>query len=149
METIIQKALKLLLDKFGAEYDCVMVAEENGHYRASIETPEASKLIGKNGSLLSAIQTILKVILWNQQEEKVFVTVDVDNYRGQQEDRVYEKVQKTIDLMREQNLSEIKLYPMRPYLRRLVHVWVANNFNDLQTDSVGEGPNRAVRIFHK
>jgi len=149
METIIQKALKLLLDKFDAEYDCVMVAEENGHYRASIETPEPSKLIGKNGSLLSAIQTILKVVLWNQQEEKVFVTVDVDNYRGQQEDRAYEKVQKTIDLMREQNLSEIKLHPMRPYQRRLIHVWVANNFSDLQTDSVGEGPQRAVRIFHK
>ncbi len=126
-----------------------MIAEENGHYRASVETPEPSHLIGKNGSLLSAIQTILKVILWQQQEEKIFVTVDVDNYRGQQEDRVYEKAQKIIDLMREQNLSEIKLHPMSPYTRRLVHVWVANNFNDLSTDSVGEGAQRSVRVFYK
>ncbi len=31
METIIQKTLRTLLDKFGAEYLCVTVGEEAGH----------------------------------------------------------------------------------------------------------------------
>ncbi|MCF7830719.1 KH domain-containing protein [Candidatus Gracilibacteria bacterium] len=149
METIIQKALRLLLDKYGANYDCVTVIEENGHYRASIETPESARLIGRNGTVLNALQILLKNILWHQNEEKVFVTIDVDGYRQEQYDRVYSKVGKTIDLMKERNLSEIKLEPMRPFIRRLVHLWIADNYPDLSTDSVGEGRDRAVRVHYK
>jgi len=149
METIIQKALKILLDKYGANYDCVTVVEENGHYRANIETPDTAKIIGRNGSILNAIQTILKNILWTQNEEKVFVTIDIDGYRQEQYDRVYDRVEKTIELMKDRNLSEVKLDPMRPFTRRLVHLWIAEKFPELTTDSVGEGDDRAVRIHYK
>ncbi|MCF7812151.1 KH domain-containing protein [Candidatus Gracilibacteria bacterium] len=149
METIIQKALKLLLDKYGAPYDCVTVVEENSHYRASIETPDPARLIGRNGTLLNALQIILKNILWKQNEEKAFVTLDVDGYRQDQYERIYQKVESSIDMMKERNLSEIKLNPMKPFLRRLVHLWVAENYPELTTDSVGEGRQRAVRIHYK
>jgi predicted RNA-binding protein Jag len=76
METIIQKALKILLDKYGAQYDCVTILEESGHYRANIETPEPARLIGRNGAILSALQLVLKNILWSQNEEKAFVTFE-------------------------------------------------------------------------
>ncbi len=149
METIIQKALRLLLDKYGASYDCITVIEENGHYRASIETPDTAKLIGRNGAILNALQVVLKNVLWHQSEEKVFVTIDIDGYRQEQYDRVYSKVGQTIELMKERNLSEIKLDPMRPFIRRLVHLWIAEKYPDLTTDSVGEGLDRAVRVHHK
>ncbi|MBT3348920.1 KH domain-containing protein [bacterium] len=149
METIIQKTLKLLLDKFEATYSVVTVTEENGHYRANIETDNAARLIGRNGQSLNALQILLKNILWSQNEEKIFVTVDVDNYRQDQESKVMQKVERTLELMRERNLSEIKLNPMSPYFRRLVHVWIANNFPEMTTDSIGEGEQRAVKVFYK
>ncbi|MCF7917506.1 KH domain-containing protein [Candidatus Gracilibacteria bacterium] len=149
METIIQKALKLLLDKYGVSYDCVTVAEESGHYRASIETSDPARLIGRNGTLLNALQIILKNMLWSQNEEKVFVTLDIDGYRQEQYDRIYDKVRRTIEMMKERNLNDIKLNPMKPFLRRLVHLWVAENYPELTTDSVGEGLDRAVRIHYK
>lgn len=149
METIIQKAIKLLLDKFGTDYDCVTIREEAGHYRANIECSNPARLIGKNGETLHAIQTLLKNILYAQSEENLFVTVDVDNYRKDQEDRMTGKAQKFIDMMKERNLSEIKLPPMSPYFRRVVHLWVLNTFPELQTDSVGEGRDRAIRVFYK
>ena len=149
METIIQKALKLLLDKFGTDYDCVTVTEENGHYRANIECPTPARLIGKNGETLSAIQTLLKNILFTQNKENLFVSVDVDNYRKDQEDRIIAKAQKFIDMMKERNLAEVKLPPSNPYFRRIVHTWILNNFPELQSDSIGEGPDRAVRVFYR
>ncbi len=149
METIIQKALKLLLDKFGTEYDCVTVTEDNGHYRANIECPTPARLIGKNGETLSAIQTLLKNMLFAQNKENLFVSVDVDHYRKTQEERVIQKAEKFIDMMKDRNLAEIKLPPMSPYFRRIVHMWVLNNFPELQSDSVGEGKARAVRVFYK
>lgn len=149
METIIQKALKILLDKFGADYDCVTVTEESGHYRANIETPDAGRLIGKNGAILNALQILLKNILFHQNAEKLFVTVDVDNYRKDQDEKMLTRVRNTIEMMKEQNLGEIKLNPMKPYLRRLVHLWIANNYPELTTDSEGEGQYRAVKIIYR
>ncbi len=149
METIIQKTLRTLLDKFGAEYLCVTVAEEAGHYRATIETDEASRLIGRSGQTLNALQILLKNILWSQNGEKVFVTVDVDGYRKEQEEKVLAKVRHTIELMKERNLSEIKLHPMSPYFRRVVHVWIAAEYPEMTTDSIGEGDQRAIKVLYK
>lgn len=149
METIIQKALKILLDKYGAQYDCVTVLEENGHYRASIETPEPAKLIGRNGAVLSALQLILKNILWSKNEEKAFVTLDIDGYKQDQYEKIYARVKRSIEMMKERGLSEIKLSPMKPFIRRLVHLWIAENYPDLTTDSVGEGLSRAIQVRYK
>ena len=149
METIIQKALKLLLDKFGSEYDCVTISEEQGHYRANIECPTPARLIGKNGEIISALQVLLKNVMYTQNKENTFVTVDVDNYRKDQENRMVAKAQNFIENMKDQNLAEIKLPPMTPYFRRVVHLWVLNNYPELNTDSVGEGRARAVKVFYK
>jgi spoIIIJ-associated protein len=149
METIIQKALKILLDKYGVEYDCVRIEEDNDHYYAIIETADPSRLIGRNGTTLNALQTVLKNILWSQSEEKIFVTLDIDGYRRSQYDKTYEKIRKSIELMKDRNLSEMTLYPMKPFLRRLVHLWIAKNYPDLTTNSVGEGAQRSIRIYYK
>ncbi len=149
METIIQKALRILLDKFGASYDCITVQEEGGHYRANIETDDAGRLIGKNGATLQSLQTLLKNILWEQNAEKVFVSIDVDNYRKQQEEKLLEKVKRYIDMMKEKNLSETKLPPMSAYFRRIVHSWISANNPELSSDSEGEGADRAIRVFYK
>ena len=149
MESIIQKALKLLLDKFGAEYTVVTVLEENGHYRANIEADIPARLIGKNGETLAAIQTLLKNILFAQNHENLFVSVDIDGYRKAQEDKMIAKAQKFIDTMKEQNLAEIKLPPMSAFFRRVIHMWILNTFPELTSDSVGEGRDRAIRVFYK
>jgi len=149
METIIQNILKLLLDKFDAEYDQVTVSEEDGHYRASIHTAYPARLIGKGGENLGALQTLLKNILWVQNGQNTFVSVDIDNYRKNQEERIIAKVKKFIDIMNEQNLAEIKLPPMPAFFRRLIHLWVVNNHPELSTESIGEGKTRSVRLFHK
>lgn len=149
METIIQQTLKRLLDAYGADYTIVSVVEKNGHYTANIETDTPAVLIGKNGSVISALQILLKSMLFNSAGEKAFVTVDVDGYREAQHQKLYDRVTGYINMMQEQNLGEIKLRPMRPGTRRLVHLWIAETHPELTSDSVGEGMDRAVRIFYK
>ena len=148
METIIQKALKILLDKFGATYDCVTVIEESGHYRANIETDDAARLIGRNGAVLNSLQILLKNILWEQNSERIFVSIDVDGYRQAQEESLIQRVGNSISEMQDQNLSETKLPPMSPYFRRVIHLWISKNHPELATESIGNGEDRAVRIFH-
>jgi predicted RNA-binding protein Jag len=149
METIIQKILKLLLDKFGAEYDVITIHEENGHYRANVETSTAGSLIGKNGIILNSLEHFFKEVLYKQSDEKVFVTLDVDNYKKEKQDKVLGKVQQRIDYMKDTNVGEMKLWPMHPGLRRIVHLWVATSYPELTTDSVGDGSNRSIRVLYK
>lgn len=149
METIIQKALKIILDKYGVEYDCIRLEEDNEHYYATIETPDPSHLIGRGGGSINALQTVLKNILWAQNEEKVYVTIDVDGYRKDQYEKIYQKVRRSIEMMQERNLPEMTLYPMKPFVRRLVHLWINKNYPELATHSVGEGDKRSIRISYK
>lgn len=149
MESIIQKALKRLLDEFGTSYDCVTVSEDSGHYRANVETSNPARLIGKNGTTLSAIQTLLKALMWSQNSETVLVTVDVDNYLKQQEDKKIEVAKRYIGIMQDKNLAEIKLPPMRALFRRAIHLWIMSERPELTTESVGEGRDRAVQICYK
>ena len=149
MESIIQKALKLLLDKFGAEYDLVSVAEESGHYYANIETADASRLIGKHGQTVNALEMFLKQILFAKSEEKIFLTVDVDGYKKNRQKQLFEKVAAKIDWMKENALSELNLWPMGGGQRRMVHLWIADKYPDLTTDSIGEGRERAIKVFYK
>lgn len=149
METIIQKALKLLLDKFGAEYDVVTVIEDNGRYRVNIETADTARLIGKNGSILHALELFLKTILFEQTSERIFLSLDIDGYKKSKEDAMLEKVAKKIEWMKEQNLGEMKLWPMNAGVRRIVHLWVAKEYPELTTDSTGEGRERSVKVMYK
>ena len=149
MESIIQKALKLLLDKFGSEYDLVSVMEENGHYYANIETADASRLIGKHGQTINALEMFLKQILFAKSDEKIFLTVDVDGYKKNRQKQLFEKVATKIDWMKENALSELKLWPMGGGQRRMVHLWIADEYPDLTTDSIGEGRERAIKVFYK
>ncbi len=149
METIIQKALRILLDKFGAKYDCITVEEKNGHYRANIETDDAARLIGRGGAVLNSLQILLKNILWEQNAERVFVSIDVDGYRKDQEENIIRKTQEDIETMKDQNLSETKLPPMSPYFRRVVHLWISDGYPELTTESIGQGEERSVRVFYK
>ena len=149
METIIQKALRILLDKFEAKYDCITVEEKNGHYRANIETDDAARLIGRGGAVLNALQILLKNILWEQNSERFFVSIDVDGYRKEQEENMLGKMKGFVEAMKDTNLSETKLPPMGPYFRRVVHLWVSNDYPELTSESIGEGEERAVRVFYK
>ncbi|PID70607.1 hypothetical protein CSB37_00780 [bacterium DOLZORAL124_38_8] len=149
MESIIQKTLKLLLDKFGAEYDLVSVTEENGHYYANIEADDAPRLIGKHGKTINALELFVKQILFTKSDEKVFLTVDVDGYKKKRQEALFEKVAKKIEWMQENALGELKLWPMGSAQRRAVHLWIANTYPELTTDSIGEGRERAIKIMYK
>ena len=76
------------------------------------------------------------------------VSIDVDGYRQAQEESLIQRVGNSISEMQDQNLSETKLPPMSPYFRRVIHLWISKNHPELATESIGNGEDRAVRIFH-
>lgn len=150
----MEKKIKLIVSEFlvhlGIDFTDIEITKkgENQFY-VNVTSEEPSLLIGHHGENLQAMQKILKIIFHNQLGEEVVVTFDVDNYRGRQEENVLTITAQKIDEVRttKQNAT---LPPMSPYFRRVVHLYIRDGeYDDLETESIGEGNYRQVMIKPK
>ncbi len=153
MELLIKETLEKLLNILGISYTGIKITKENKDvYYTEIETENSSLLIGWHGETIAAIQHILKCLLWKQGvESKTQIIVDVDGYKKRQEESVVRLAEHKADLA-VSNQKEIILPPMNPYLRRKIHLHLANSdkYKDIViTESVGEGLQRQVKILPK
>lgn len=150
MEILIQETVEELLNKLSTPFRKVRIEnQEDGMYRINIESEEPSLLIGHHGENIHALQNILRIILWKKKpEEKFSVLVDVDDYRKRQEENVIDLAERKAEVVR-QNQETQSLPPMSPYFRRVVHLHLAENYEDVTTESVGEGDFRYLTIKPK
>ena len=104
-------------------------------------------LIGKNGRTISALQNLIKQMVYNVLEEKISMILDVENYK--------EKRIKSLEYLAKNTAKEVsktkieaKLDSMNSYERRIIHEALSNN-RYVYTESTGEEPNRCVVIKPK
>ena len=104
-------------------------------------------LIGYRGETLYAFQSILSAIAGKEIDKKVRVILDIEGYKAKREktlEELAEKVAKTVIKTR----KPVKLEPMQAYERKIIHSKLQQN-DKVQTESVGEEPNRRIVISLK
>lgn len=153
MELVIKETLEKLLEVLGVSFNSVEVKEEGkGVYFIEIQSENSSLLIGRHGDTVTALQHVLRSLLWNQGvDSSCQVIVDVDGYKKRQEENVIRMAERKADLAIS-NQRSILLPPMNPYLRRKIHLHLASSdqYKDsITTDSVGQGMRRQVKILPK
>ena len=104
-------------------------------------------LIGKDGKNLSAIQTIIKQSIFKKFNRNVKITVDIANYKTKKIKNLKYEVTKIAKEVLNSKV-EAHLDPMNSYERRIVHTLISE-FENLETISEGEEPNRYVVIKYK
>ncbi|MBI2636035.1 hypothetical protein HYW84_01790 [Candidatus Peregrinibacteria bacterium] len=144
----IQDTLGKLLKFLSLPFDAINVAEEDGGItRVDIVSNQASRIIGWHGETLNGLQNLVKSIVRAKEhmEKSPFIVIDVDGYCRMREDKVRKIAEQKADFVRRTG-SRIALAPMSPYLRRIVHLHIANTpgMSDLATESVGEGDYRQI-----
>lgn len=101
-------------------------------------------LIGRKGVLLDAAQTLAGAVANTGREEYKRVVVDCENYRENREETLTRLAnnlaQKSVRLGR-----KIRLEPMNPYERRIIHAALTGN-EEVTTESEGKEPNRYIVI---
>ena len=104
-------------------------------------------LIGRNGSTIQALQTLVRQIIYNEINQNISIILDVENYK--------EKKIKNIEYLAKKTAREVaktkveaKLDSMNSYERRIVHSILSDD-KYVYTESVGEEPNRCVVIKPK
>jgi spoIIIJ-associated protein len=101
-------------------------------------------LIGRHGQTLEALQEVTRATVGRRSEARCRVTVDVEDYRKRQKDRLISRAR---DLAKQVQRSgrERELEAMNAYERKIVHDAVAP-VAGVDTVSTGEDPDRRVVI---
>jgi spoIIIJ-associated protein len=153
IETVLKESLEGILIKLEVPYDKVIIEKEKQKdmdlYRINIETEDPSVLIGFHGETIHAMQHLLKVIAWRQTQKEFNILLDVDNYRQRQEENVLNMAKRKVEMARKTKKTQV-LPPMSGYFRRVVHLLLnENDYEDITTESIGEGDHRQVTIVLK
>lgn len=123
------------------------VRENEGIYNVLLVTDNNPIIIGKDGRTIDAIQLLIRQALTTQVGKNIKVIVDASDYRNNKQknfEREIKKIAKEVLKTR----VEAKLDPMNSYNRRIVHSLLAD-YENIETESFGETPNRYVVIRYK
>lgn len=104
-------------------------------------------LIGKRGNTLDSIQYLLSLAINKNRDNYLKVVVDSEGYREKREETLVRLANKMAEKAK---LSKrpIKLEPMNPYERRVIHSTL-QSFEGVNTYSEGDEPYRRVVIVSK
>lgn len=109
---------------------------------------ELGYMIGSHGNHLKGLQHVLSLLInrkfVEEGEERIYVTVDVSGYNKSRNDRIEKMALRMADEARMSGKS-LDMNPLSPSERRVVHM-VLSKFDDIKTESFGEGRDRYVRI---
>ena len=104
-------------------------------------------LIGKNGKTISALQNVIKQIIYTRTSHNLHIILDVENYKENRSKNI-EYLAKKLAREVAQTKVEVKMDCMNSYERRIVHSTLAEN-KYVYTESIGEELNRCVVIKPK
>lgn len=143
VKKFIENYLSEIAKNMNVEIKCNIYDEEDIFF-VRINSNNNSILIGKDGKTLNAIQYLLRKTISNLTGFNININIDVSNYKKKIEKRFEDEIKKIINEVLQTKI-ETKLDPMNSYKRRLVHS-IASNYYNIETNSVGEEPNRCTVI---
>ena len=117
---------------------------EDSNIVVNIDGMKSGVLIGYRGETLNAMQTILTSIANKNNDSRVKVYLNIDDYKIKREKALEElaiKVSKTVL----KNNKSITLEPMNAYERKIIHSKL-QEYKNIRTHSIGEEPNRRIVI---
>ncbi len=137
--------LKSILVHFDAadteidEYD-----GDDGEIILDVVGSNLAVLIGRYGKTLEALQLLVSAIVNRQIGYRFPVVIDVEGYKHRRRQKI-ESLAHSAAKRAQQNGSEVRLRPMTPYERRLVHIALRDE-KKVETYSEGEEPNRRIVV---
>lgn len=140
----IKKHSKELLKKLGFDVEPIITQQEEIVF-VNLQIDSPGLLIGRGGEGLDALQHILRLLI-SRDEEITYTSVvlDISGYRDKKIENVKKMARDKAYMVLSTGIEEI-LPEMSSYERRIVHM-VVTNIADVETESVGEGRERRVKI---
>ena len=118
----------------------------DGRMKFNIDTDNNSMLIGKGGTILRSLVTVVRSAVQHNFKERYEIDVDINNYKSERYDKVAKMAKKFARTVQRTRVS-MKLDPMPADERKVMHQ-VISGINYVRTESTGEGKNRYMTIIY-
>lgn len=125
----------------------IHTSTEEDNIMVKVSGEEASKLIGRRGESLDSLQMLTNLAVNKGEEQYSRVLLDIENYRSKREASLKKYANKMARQAAKQRRI-LKLEPMNPYERRIVHSSLKDD-RYVKTYSEGKDPYRRVVIEPK
>lgn len=142
----LKEAAKEFFEQTGLALEVEIKNQADSTILVDLKAEEPQFLIGERGQTLSEIQRLLRAVLRRKTETltSFYIDVDVNDYKKKKAEYLKEVAQTAADEVAITK-REKELPSMPPYERRVVHTELASR-PDIATESIGEGPERRVKI---
>lgn len=146
-EDVLEKVkafVRTVLDAMGLMAE-IRVREEEESIKVNLTGPKMGLIIGYRGETLDALQYLTNLSINNGRDEFYKrVIIDTEGYREKREETLKKLAEKTAFKVSKYKRA-IKLDPMNPYERRIIHSSLQTN-KDVTTHSEGTEPFRKVVV---
>ncbi len=110
----------------------------------NVNSRDKGILIGKRGNTLDALQYLISLYINRGNEEYVKIILDIEGYREKREETLIRLAKRMADTAI-RNRRKVKLEPMNPYERRIIHSSL-QDYKGVTTYSEGKDPYRRIVI---
>ena len=124
---------------------CTELVSEGEKIEINVTAANTTSIIGKRGETLDAVQTLAGAVANTGRDEYKRVVVDCENYRENRE-ATLKKLAENLAQKATRLGKKIKLEPMNPYERRIIHS-ALSEIDGVKTESEGKEPNRYIVVI--
>lgn len=124
---------------------CTELIAEGEKIEINVTAANTTSIIGKRGETLDAVQTLAGAVANTGRDEYKRVVVDCENYRENRE-ATLKKLAENLAQKATRLGKKIKLEPMNPYERRIIHS-ALSDIDGVKTESEGKEPNRYIVVI--
>jgi len=144
---IAKEALRNILKLCSMDNLNIKAERSNGNVLLKIEGEKSGIIIGKGGRTLDALEFLINRIVNKRLENKLQITVDVENYRERKKEYL---VRLAINMGKKAKKLKrpVATSPLSPRDRRIIHLTLKDD-KELDTKSTGSGHLKKVLIIPK
>ena len=124
---------------------CTELVSEGDKIEINVTAANTTSIIGKRGETLDAVQTLAGAVANTGRDDYKRVVVDCENYRENRE-ATLKKLAENLAQKATRLGKKIKLEPMNPYERRIIHS-ALSEIEGVKTESEGKEPNRYIVVI--
>lgn len=149
-QELTKKLFSQILDQIGLEAE-ISVKEKDKTIDVSVSGDNLGALIGYHGETLASLQLLITLMVNKtlKNEDWQRITVDIGNWRAERRGALKEIVERSIDQLEATNQEKIGLPPTSAAERREIHVIISEEFQNYESFSEGEEPDRRVFLRKK
>ena len=131
----------------GLELDVDITVNRNGEsFKIMLNAENNAMLIGKNGSTLQALNTVVRAATNAEFKRRFYVMVDINNYKSDRYDKLKHLAKRVASTVQKTRVAAT-LDPMPNDERKIIHQYLSEMKN-IKTISEGEGHFRHLRIVY-